>query len=123
MQKKNMRRTGEEKERYVCEWLTQRGYGIIERNFRCRLGEIDIVAKEGGYLVFIEVKYRSSGASGLPEEAVNDKKQRVISRTALFYLHRYRYQETTPVRFDVVSVFGGGEEVALYQNAFEFCGY
>lgn len=123
LHKKNRRRLGEQKERIVCAWLAQHGYVIIERNFRCRMGEIDIVAREGGYLVFVEVKYRSSGVSGLPEEAVDARKQRAISKAALYYLTRHRYKETTQVRFDVAAVSGEVDEVTLYQNAFDFCGY
>ena len=123
MQKINKRQIGAEKEACVCEWLERNGYKILERNFRCRSGEIDIVAREGGYLVFLEVKYRSHQAQGLPEEAVDLRKQRIISRVALYYLRRYGYGESTPVRFDVVA--GVGEDtfsVSLYQNAFDFCG-
>ena len=124
MQKINKRQVGADKEAFVCEWLEKHGYMILERNFRCRSGEIDIVAREGGYLAFIEVKYRRSDASGLPQEAVDVRKQRVISRVALYYLRRFGYGETTPVRFDVVAVFGEKDfSVALYQNAFDFCGY
>lgn len=123
MQKVNKRQIGADKEAFVCEWLEKHGYKIVERNFRCRIGEIDIVAREGGYLVFLEVKYRSHDRNGLPEEAVDWRKQRVISRVALFYLRRFGYGETTPVRFDVVAVFKEDDlSVALYQNAFEFCG-
>ena len=123
MQRVNKRQIGADKEAFVCEWLEKHGYKIVERNFRCRIGEIDIVAREGGYLVFLEVKYRSHEGSGLPEEAVDWRKQRVISRVALFYLRRFGYGETAPVRFDVVAVFGEDDlSVALYQNAFEFCG-
>ena len=119
----NKRKLGEEKERFVCEYLKTGGYRILEQNFRCRFGEVDIVARHGKYLVFIEVKYRRSDASGLPQEAVDVRKQRVISRVALYYLHRYGYVETTPVRFDVVAVSGEKDfSVALYQNAFDFCG-
>ena len=122
MQKINKRQIGAEKEAFVCEWLERNGYKIVERNFRCRSGEIDIVAREGGYLVFLEVKYRSSQAQGLPEESVNLRKQRIMSRVALYYLRRYGYGEATPVRFDVVAVFGEDTfSVSLYQNAFEFC--
>ena len=123
MQKVNKRQIGADKEAFVCEWSEKHGYKIVERNFRCRIGEIDIVAREGGYLVFLEVKYRSHDRNGLPEEAVDWRKQRVISRVALFYLRRFGYGETTPVRFDVVAVFKEDDlSVALYQNAFEFCG-
>lgn len=123
MRKINKRQIGADKEAFVCEWLEKRGYMILERNFRCRSGEIDIVAREGGYLVFVEVKYRSHGTNGLPEEAVDIRKQRVISRVALYYLRRFGYGETTPVRFDVVALFGEEDfSVSLYQNAFDFCG-
>ena len=122
MQKVNKRQIGADKEAFVCEWLERHGYRILERNFRCRNGEIDIVAREGGYLVFIEVKYRSHGTNGLPEEAVDVRKQRVISRVALYYLCRHGYGESTPVRFDVAAVSGvTNDSVTLYQNAFEFC--
>lgn len=95
----------------------------MERNFRCRSGEIDIVAREGGYLVFVEVKYRRGHGAGAPEEAVDQKKQRIISRVALFYLHRYGYGTETAVRFDMVAVSGEQQlQCSLYQNAFEFCG-
>lgn len=121
MQKINKRKIGADKEAFVCEWLEHNGYIIVERNFRCRSGEIDIVAREGGYLVFIEVKYRKNSAAGLPEEAVDLRKQRVISRVALYYLCRYGYGESTPVRFDVVALSGEKEcSVELYQNAFDF---
>lgn len=117
----NKRQIGARQEQFACEWLERRGYRIVERNFRCRSGEIDIVAREGGYLVFVEVKYRSSGESGLPQEAVDRRKQRAISHVALYYLHRFGYQEATPVRFDVVALSGQGTlSAALYQNAFDF---
>lgn len=124
MRGQNNRQVGAEKEKLVCSWLEQHGYRIVEQNFRCRSGEIDIVAKEDRYLVFIEVKYRSNAANGWPEEAVDWHKQQVISRVALFYLKRFGYEETTPVRFDVVSVINDeGPTIRLYQNAFEFCQY
>lgn len=121
MRRMNKRQIGARQEQFACEWLERRGYRIVERNFRCRSGEIDIVAREGGYLVFVEVKYRSSGENGLPQEAVDWRKQRAISRVALYYLHRFGYDETTPVRFDVVALSGRESLVAaLDQNAFEF---
>lgn len=120
MRKLNTRRIGTEKERLVCKWLEEKGYRVIVRNFSCRTGEIDIVAWEGGYLVFVEVKYRTDAGCGAPEEAVGRHKQRAISRTALVFLQRYRYAETTPVRFDVAAVSGG--TVSLCKHAFEFCG-
>lgn len=123
MRRQNNRQIGDEKEAFVCEWLEKQGYRLVERNFRCRSGEVDIVARENRYLVFIEVKYRRGTECGDPSEAVDYRKQQTISRVALFYLRYHGYTETTPVRFDVVSVSGGSEpEVVLYRNAFEYCG-
>lgn len=123
MYRQNNRRIGDEKELFVCEWLEKQGYHIVERNFRCRSGEIDIVAREGAYLVFIEVKYRRGEVCGDPSEAVDHRKQQTISRVALFYLLRHGYAEHTPVRFDVVSVSGASDmEVHLCRSAFEYCG-
>ncbi len=123
MKKINRRQVGADKEAFVCEWLERHGYKVVQRNFTCRAGEIDIVARNGGYLVFVEVKYRGSDEAGLPEEAVDPRKQRAISRAALFFMTRYGYSVDTPVRFDVAAVYGGdGPSVALYQNAFEYRG-
>ena len=70
----NKRKTGQEQEvKAACFLKTQR-YQILERNYRCKKGEIDLIAREGQYLVFVEVKYRSTNESGLPEEAVDLRK-------------------------------------------------
>jgi putative endonuclease len=123
MDQKNKRSIGSAKEDFVCQWLERHGYRIAARNFRSRTGEIDIVAREGGYLVFIEVKYRRDTGSGTGEEAVNRRKQQIISRVALYYLRRMGYGYEVPVRFDVVAVSGEDElTVHLHKNAFEFCG-
>lgn len=123
LRRQNNRQIGDEKEAFVCEWLEKQGYRLVERNFRCRSGEVDIVAREHRSLVFIEVKYRSGTECGDPSEAVDYRKQQTISRVALFYLLRHGYTESTPVRFDVVSVCGTDTVgVMLYRNAFEYCG-
>ena len=67
----NRRQIGTEEEALAAEFLEGRGYRIVERNFRCRLGEIDLIARDGSVLVFIEVKYRKTGAYGDPAEAVD----------------------------------------------------
>src|SRR4030065_448823 len=69
----------------AATFLTKEGYKIVERNFRCPLGEIDIVAVDKGVLVFVEVKTRSSNKFGLPEEAVNRRKQHQMAKTTQFY--------------------------------------
>ena len=87
-------------------FLKQQGLYIKARNFRCRSGEIDLIARDGRYLVFVEVKYRHTSGSGGASAAVNYKKQKMISRASLFYLVRYGYPEDTPCRFDVVAIDG-----------------
>ena len=105
-------------EAQAAEFLEKRGYEILERNFRCPAGEIDLIAKEGEYLCFIEVKYRSERETGTPEEAVDGKKQKRISGAALYYLMRQKLGDTTPCRFDVVGICP--DEIRLIRNAFSF---
>ena len=111
----NKRKTGQEQEAKAAFLKTQ-GYQILEQNYRCKRGEIDLVAREGQYLVFVEVKYRSTNESGLPEEAVDLRKQRQISRVAAWYLTEKGLDIYTPCRFDVVAI--EGEENRLYRDAF-----
>jgi len=115
----NKRKIGTEKEKLAGAYLESNGYEIIEYNFRCRQGEIDIIAKDGEYLVFCEVKYRSGMSKGTPFEAVDYKKQRIISRCALFYIAKRRIGDI-PCRFDVVSVTD--KEIQVLKNAFDYIG-
>lgn len=114
----NKRQVGGEYEKRAAEYLKEQGYEILQMNYRCRQGEIDIVAKEGGYLVFVEVKYRSDSGCGMPQEAVSSSKQRVISRVAEYYCLTHCHSMEIPCRFDVVAVLG--EEIRLFRNAFEY---
>ncbi len=116
----NKRRIGDIYEERAVEYLKNHGYFILCKNFRCRLGEIDLVAREGGSLVFIEVKYRKNQRRGLPEEAVTPAKQRRICRTADYYRMKKGYGDGISFRFDVVAILG--EQVALYRNAFAYAG-
>ena len=75
----NRRKEGAYYENLVAEYLKTQGYEILEKNYRCRIGEIDLIAKEGETLVFVEVKYRRNDKMGDPKEAVNRKKQKKIS--------------------------------------------
>lgn len=113
----NRRQLGNEKEHMAGRFLEQQGYRILEYNFFSRSGEIDIIAKDGAYLVFVEVKYRSSAANGVPEEAVNYRKMLHMTRTAQFYMISHGYPEETPCRFDVVAILG--QECHLVKDAFE----
>lgn len=112
----NKRKLGSEKEAAAARYLSGLGYRILARNFYTRTGEIDLVAWEDGYLVFIEVKYRKSCTFGCPEEAVTPAKQRTILQTARYYMLANGYPETTPCRFDVVAVTD--KETRLIKNAF-----
>jgi len=110
-------RSGEEK---AAQWLSRQGYRILERNFRSRYGEVDIIARKDGCLVFIEVKSRSSHRFGTPQEAVTRKKQLRLSRVARDYLLRHGGLEQS-CRFDVVAVSEGSGQPRfdLLVNAFE----
>lgn len=118
-QEKNKRKLGAKAEQAVKEYLLTHGFEILEMNYRCKQGEIDIIGKEKGYYVFIEVKYRRSTLHGLPQEAVGAGKQRRICRTAQYYLYSHNLNEFTPVRFDVAAVLEN--KITYYRNAFEFC--
>lgn len=114
----NTRKQGAQKEEQVCAYLRSEGVRIGTRNFRCRQGEIDIVGYDGEYLVFFEVKYRSSRSKGSAAEAVGYAKQKRICRVADHYRAVHRCMEDTPIRFDVVAV--DGEEITWVKNAFYY---
>lgn len=116
--KQNDRQVGAAYEEKACAFLKEKGLRIVERNFRVRQGEIDVIARDRGTLVFVEVKYRKNPSKGLPEEAVDFRKQRQISRVALFYLTFRRLPVSTPCRFDVVAICG--EEIRWITDAFPF---
>ena len=113
----NKRQKGAAYEQIAAAHLISKGYEIQEFNYRCKMGEIDIIARDGEYLVFVEVKYRKSTASGHPLEAVTATKQKAISKTALLYMKKHGL-EYMPVRFDVVGMVD--EQVTLIKNAFDF---
>lgn len=103
-------------EELAAAYLMEQGYAVIGRNFSCRSGEIDIIARDGEYLVFVEVKYRRDKRAGDPAEAVDYRKQQHIRRAAEYYLYRNRVSESMPCRFDVVSILG--DEITLIRDAF-----
>ncbi len=107
-------------EEQVCAYLLSRGVEIVERNFRSKQGEIDLIGRDGDYLVFFEVKYRGSRNKGSAAEAVGYAKQRRICRVADYYRVLHRCTEDTPIRFDVVAV--DGEKLTWIRNAFYYVG-
>lgn len=100
--------------------LRTRGYRILERNYRTRIGEIDLIAKDGKTLVFVEVKSRRSMRFGSAKEAVTMAKRRKLTMVALQYL-KSTAEPDVHARFDVVAIDQGGENprLELVQNAFE----
>ncbi len=117
-QKMNTREKGAQKEEQVCAYLLSKGVRIVEKNFRCRQGEIDIIGYDGAYLVFFEVKYRSSAGRGRAAEAVGPAKQRKICRVADYYRVIHHCSESTPIRFDVAAIDGG--RFSWIKNAFYY---
>ncbi len=115
----NKRKTGTYYEEAVCHYLMENGLEIVEKNFRCRFGEIDIIAKEKEYFVFIEVKYRKDERYGTALEAVNRKKQRTICKCADCYCMLHK--EATIRRYDVVGI--QNEEIIWVKDAFPHIGF
>lgn len=100
----------------AAKYLKKKGYEIIARNYKNSYGEIDIIAAHSGYLIFVEVKARSSQEFGRPAEAVNNHKQRKISQVASGYIHVKRLYDAD-VRFDIVEVCDG--QINHIENAFD----
>lgn len=112
---------GNRGEELAVAFLERNGLRIIERNFRCKGGEIDIVAKDGSTLVFVEVKSRKTLSFGVPQLAVTPFKQRQISKAALTWLSRNR-QHDKPARFDVIAILLDGSyhhRIDHIKNAFD----
>lgn len=116
--------TGKEGEKIAAAFLKKNGYRISEINFRCILGEIDIVARDKDGIVFIEVKTRKSGELGYPEQAVGIRKQKKMSQLALWYLQKKNITDAG-ARFDVVAItiLPSGNEIRLIKNAFDFINF
>jgi putative endonuclease len=113
-------RRGKKGEELAAVYLAEAGYRILERNYRCLFGEIDIVAQDGETLVFVEVKSRTSDAYGDPQLAVGRRKQQKLSLISVHYLAERRLRHR-PARFDVVAVklLPAGHRIELIRNAFE----
>ena len=111
---------GYEGEQLACLHLKRMGYRIICRNYRCPLGEIDIIARHQDVLVFVEVKYRRNLAFGSAKQAITPAKQHKLSQVAWHYLQKHDLTETK-ARFDVVTVSGtkSAPLFEIIENAFE----
>jgi putative endonuclease len=113
----NNRELGSKGEEAVVEYLKKKRYLVIEKNYRTRIFEIDIIAKTGNTICFIEVKSRKTSKYGLPREAVTKKKQRQIIKGAMSYI-KYKNLKTFSYRFDVVEVFLNEGKINHIENAF-----
>lgn len=117
MEKKELGKKGEE---VALRFLKKKGYRIIERNYVCKMGEMDIIAKEKDALVFVEVKTRTSKDFGPPQLAVDSTKQKQLSKVALNFLKEKKLGDIK-ARFDVVAILLSpkGEEIELIRDAFD----
>jgi putative endonuclease len=113
-------KTGKKGESIAARLLRKKGYQILEQNYRTRLGEIDIIARDRNTLVFVEVKARSSNRFGHPKSAITPQKQRKISMVALHYL-KITNQMRSKARFDVIAISSThtSQKVELIRNAFD----
>jgi putative endonuclease len=111
---------GKKGENLALRFLKKKGYRIIEQNYACKMGEMDLIAKEKDTLVFIEVKTRTSMDFGPPQLAVTEFKQRQLSKVALNFLKEKKVEDAK-ARFDVVAILltPGREEIELIRDAFD----
>lgn len=114
----NKRRLGTIYEEKSAAFLIDRGFEILKMNYRCKIGEIDIIAKKDECIHFVEVKYRNTQKCGVPLEAVNYKKQKIISKVSMYYIMENKILDNTAVCYDIISVLGN--EISFYENAFDF---
>jgi putative endonuclease len=113
---KNKRKIGEKGEQWAVDFLTGKGYQIIERNLQVGHLEIDIVAKHKNWLIFVEVKLRGDAEHGLPEDNAGKSKQNYLLKAADFYLNDVDWQGK--VRFDLISIIISPFEIVHFEDAF-----
>lgn len=111
----NKRELGGSYEQSACEYLEEKGFKILERNFRRKIGEIDIIARDGEYLVFIEVKYRKNTEHGGAAYAIPYSKQKTIARVAQWYMAEKKISQNCLCRFDAVLI--DADEITHIEDA------
>ena len=112
----NKREIGKKYEDVARDYLANNNYEIVESNFLTKIGEIDIIGKNEGYLCFIEVKFRDKDSMAKGLYAVDKNKQKKIYNVAKVYMLKNNISEDTACRFDVISI--DGDEITLIKNAF-----
>jgi putative endonuclease len=115
----NTNAIGSEAEQRALRFLERKGLRLLTRNYRCRQGEIDLVMREGNFLVFVEVRYRKHNRYGSPAESVTAKKQQRILSAAARYLLETAETKPRPCRFDVVAISAEGENIDWIRDAFQ----
>ena len=100
----------------ACQYLEAQGLTLLKRNYRCRIGELDLIMQDGDYLVFVEVRSRHDSCHGTPAETITKTKQRRLIKTAAHYLQKTRAD--APCRFDVVAVHQT-DHLEWIKNAFQ----
>ncbi len=121
MSKTAQQQTGQLAEAEACEYLQQQGLHLLERNYHCRHGELDLIMTDGKSTVFIEVRYRSNTDFGSGAETVNRRKQQKLIATASYYLQNNRQLAQQPARFDVISMTQATNRFSIdwIQDAFQ----
>lgn len=100
----NTQQIGHNYEQKAADYLQQQGLTLVTRNFQCKLGEIDLIMRDGDYLVFVEVRYRSASHYGDSRETITYSKQRKLRKTAELYLVQQKLWEKIACRFDVIAI-------------------
>ena len=108
------RHLGQAAEDAAARLLQAKGYTVLEKNYRQGRGEIDLICQDGTTLVFVEVKYRTSSSCGFPQEAVNWRKQRQLTRLARRYLCSRGLYNSVDCRFDVVAIAGPSHHLMVH---------
>lgn len=118
--KPEKRKTGDLGENIACKYLINKGYSIVERNYSTKVGEIDIIAKKGNTIAFVEVKTRASVSFGLPCQAVDFKKQRRLILCAEIYMKSHRLNGILQPRMDIIEILflDSGHYIRHLENAF-----
>ena len=114
------REQGEYTESLACQYLETKGFKLLERNFNCRFGEIDLIMQDKNNLVFVEVRYRNNNNFGSGAESVTSNKQSKLIKTASVYLQRHAKLAKNPARFDVVSISGPIETTNIENIEFDW---
>lgn len=109
---------GNASEQRACQWLREQGLELVTQNWRCRLGEIDLIMQHGDTLVFVEVRYRAQDDFGGALASVDQRKQRRLVLAARHYLSRFPQRANQPCRFDVIAMSAGSDAPIWIENAF-----